>query len=205
MEQQETINKYVQSINVMSNVSGILEAVRLHCYSNKDMVAVCLLEKALQNINHILGVKNELINFERLNINNNAITNIIQEVQQAKQEESINFAKTILKTEQPKQENKTKTINEYGVTTNLIDKTQEYTFKNSTLLNNMKYDKTTKDLIVTFLKNGRTYKYKKMPYEEFETLYLLDNNNGHAGSYFSRNIVKNWKQGQYEEIETLLG
>lgn len=206
--QQYTASKYVQSINVMSNVTGILEAVRLNCNANNDKASVYLIEKSIKEINKCLGIETHLIDLSCFNVQKKEI-----QPQPQKEVKNINIAHAVenltkpeiatavLRVENTKQEQKQQAKpDEYGVIENKEENTLEYVFKNSTSLENMKYFRDTKELQMTFLRNGRTYLYKKVKKEVFETLYLLDNRNAHAGRYFQQNIVSVWKKGQYQEM-----
>jgi hypothetical protein len=65
----------------------------------------------------------------------------------------------------------------------MITTLKKHDFKNSSNLGSMEYDMTTKKLVINFL-NGGTYRYSRVPYEDFLKLKRAKS----AGKSFNRNV-----------------
>ena len=219
-----TIEKYLKGITSITMTVGKLDVLRVMLKEkyNDDIVDTILLS-IIKELTNVTGITYQIINTEKKSISspvttqvfnskienseNNApkIENTYKYISEEKKAEIKNDNKNIIgktlanigqklssKKEDKKQENKGIYYNDKGE--------MEYDFIYSTSLSYMRYNRDTKELIIRFKNNMRTYKYYNVPIHVFDNLHTRDEFNKHAGKYFRQEIYPKWKKGSYEEI-----
>lgn len=219
-----SIQKYLDGIVSINSTLGRLDVLRIHLKENGDMHSIHVIDAIIRELSNVCGVTYRSINIDSVQKvapkpllllgenmknaesdfkavkNENRYKYMSEDKDGSKngtfsqeQKKPCDIAQAVLKAE--------------SVQKNNNDNITYYDFKNSNTLNYMKYDKISKDLIIQFKQNLRTYKYKKVPKYMIDNLYLIDERNASAGSYLQQNVIKKWKKSMYEEITdtTLIG
>lgn len=111
------------------------------------------------------------------------------------------FAKYMHLTNKILQKNKLVKTSNKGIEIDEATGNMTYKFVNSSTLEFMIYNKTNKELTMTFKRNGRTYLYKQVPVFMFQNLVQIDEiGKSSVGSYFQQNIAKQPQKYPYKEI-----
>lgn len=153
---------------------------------------------------------NNYVDFSNCNPKKPTVVEIIENNNHVYEDEieKNNIANATLNTEKVSRELKKRVEKKINQSKGVeIDKTTgnlTYKFVNSNTLDFMTYNKNTKELIMCFLKNGRTYLYKNVPMYIFDNLHITDENGASAGSYFQQNVVKKWVKNYKEITDTQL-
>lgn len=246
IEDEVTIEKYLNAIVTINSTLGRLDVLRLHLNSMyDDKMANAIIESIMKELANVSGVDYKSINIElpkRKPLDNETRAMVMEknynlskynqtypappspcvvDIIEGNPADNINYmpiidntnnvdyANTILQTQEIKKKvqkvKEQKQINKsLGIKIDNETQNMTYKFVNSNTLSYVIYNRKSKEMIITFVKNGRTYKYYNIPIYMFDNLVNLDENGASAGSYFQQHVVKN-KSIRYEEItDTML-
>lgn len=201
MEQEldsHTINKYVDSLTRLSNITGKLDAVLLYLEKsqNEDKFISSSLDSILKDVLEINGDKQ----YKKMSLGSHEITlapktENITKPNLNEREGGLNIKKVQSIGKQIKQPLKLNVVTDNSVL--------EHTFKNSSNLGHIEYKNPV--LQVTFKSNGRIYNYPSVPKYKVEKTIELDKLDMHPGVYFNQEIKNNYGYAEVSGCSELVG
>lgn len=228
--QNLNVEKYLKAIAVMTNSVGKLDVLKLHLKSMyNDTMSITILESVIHDLSKAVGMDYKSLDVEtiptmkqpietpapkveplKVVVTEDKIEDDIIEYGDVKYSKDCGFAKYMNmanKTLQEKFSKKTKKVKKVeenknnGIEYDEATGNRTYKFTNSSTLSFMIYNEDKQELIMTFLRNGRTYMYNNIPMPIFQNLVQIDESKQFSvGSYFQQNVVKKEKLYPYKEL-----
>ena len=225
-----SVEKYLKAIAVMTNSVGKLDVLKCSLKAKNDLMSVAILENVIKDLSKAVGMEYHPIDVQIPEVKTPAfnttyptnpepvVVNIVTDEKatvdniKTEQNSNIDFAKYMQEAEKTIKtvfsNNNKKVVKNNAVKINQskgfeIDTTGKMTYKfvNSSTLDFMVYDKTKREMLMTFLRNGRTYLYKNIPMFIVDNLAQLDERGtSSVGSYFQQNVVKQPRKYPYQEL-----